>query len=263
MAAWSLLIDFYDKSLLHLIICYKDSLALQQDFHRRALNQPNLAGWTQGLAQKSLLPRSSKTFVPPLTISTSPHSSSRKQWLKTQKGAETLCLPIALPPLRYVRRDPRLPETLARIRRSGRKTFLLTNSDWWSVSSTIGCFDLIKQDFYGWRERYRVCFFSYLAHWHSFKKHSKIFRSEVVIARYTRHIMAWVIGPQWITCFDLVCMIWFLWFHWGEKPDKPLALQVGVDACKPRFFQAGTPLQVKSEKDNQVKTWAPSKARTW
>ena len=136
MAAWSLLIDFYDKSLLHLIICYKDSLALQQDFHRRALNQPNLAGWTQGLAQKSLLPRSSKTFVPPLTISTSPHSSSRKQWLKIQKGAETLCLPIALPPLRYVRRDPRLPETLARIRRSGRKTFLLTNSDWWSVSST-------------------------------------------------------------------------------------------------------------------------------
>ena len=127
----------------------------------------------------------------------------------------------------------------------------------------IGCFDLIKQDFYGWRERYRVCFFSYLAHWHSFKKHSKIFRSEVVIARYTRHIMAWVIGPQWITCFDLVCMIWFLWFHWGEKPDKTLALQVGVDACKPRFFQAGTPLQVKSEKDNQVKTWAPSKARTW
>jgi len=73
-------------------------------------------------------------------------------------------------PKRYVRRDPRLTETLARIRRNGRKTFLLTNSDWW----------------------------------------------------YTQHVMTWVIGPHWIQSFDLV----------------------GVDACKPRFFQAGTPLQV-------------------
>jgi len=73
-------------------------------------------------------------------------------------------------PKRYVRRDPRLTETLARIRRSGRKTFLLTNSDWW----------------------------------------------------YTQHVMTWVIGPHWSQCFDLV----------------------GVDACKPRFFQTGTPLQV-------------------
>jgi len=73
-------------------------------------------------------------------------------------------------PKRYIRRDNRLPETIARIRRSGRKTFLLTNSDWW----------------------------------------------------YTQHVMTWVIGPHWTECFDLV----------------------GVDACKPRFFQAGTPLQV-------------------
>jgi len=73
-------------------------------------------------------------------------------------------------PKRYVRRDPRLTETLARIRRSGRKTFLLTNSDWW----------------------------------------------------YTQHVMTWVIGSHWVQCFDLV----------------------GVDGCKPRFFEAGTPLQV-------------------
>jgi len=32
---------------------------------------------------------------------------------------------------KYVKKDARLPQFLARIRESGRKTFLLTNSDWW------------------------------------------------------------------------------------------------------------------------------------
>ena len=32
---------------------------------------------------------------------------------------------------KYVKKDDRLPGMLERIRASGRKTFLLTNSDWW------------------------------------------------------------------------------------------------------------------------------------
>ena len=61
---------------------------------------------------------------------------------------------------RYVRRDPRLTETLARIRRNGRKTFLLTNSDWWFVSecAQTRIFQAFKRlcygaDFWGWEKR--------------------------------------------------------------------------------------------------------------
>jgi len=77
---------------------------------------------------------------------------------------------------KYVKKDDRLPAMLERIRDSGRKTFLLTNSDWW----------------------------------------------------YTRQIMNFLLGADdttdqdlWLSCFDLVV----------------------VDACKPRFFSTGTPLQ--------------------
>jgi len=76
----------------------------------------------------------------------------------------------------YVIKDSRLPVMLQRIRDSGRKTFLLTNSDWW----------------------------------------------------YTSRIMNFLLGSEdgqdqdhWISYFDLVV----------------------VDACKPRFFSTGTPLQ--------------------
>ena len=37
----------------------------------------------------------------------------------------------------YVRRDPRLGPMLLRIRESGRKTFLLTNSDWWYTNNIL------------------------------------------------------------------------------------------------------------------------------
>ena len=37
----------------------------------------------------------------------------------------------------FVRRDPRLPAMLERIRQSGRKTFLLTNSDWWYTNNIM------------------------------------------------------------------------------------------------------------------------------
>eukprot|EP00092_Neocalanus_flemingeri_P002248 GFUD01002394.1.p1 GENE.GFUD01002394.1~~GFUD01002394.1.p1 ORF type:complete len:504 (+),score=173.37 GFUD01002394.1:133-1512(+) len=76
---------------------------------------------------------------------------------------------------KYVKKDKRLPVMLERMRSSGRKTFLLTNSDWW----------------------------------------------------YTRQIMNFLLGVQggrddsWLSYFDLVV----------------------VDACKPRFFSTGTPLQ--------------------
>ena len=33
----------------------------------------------------------------------------------------------------YVKKDDRLPGMFERIRASGRKTFLLTNSDWWYI----------------------------------------------------------------------------------------------------------------------------------
>eukprot|EP00092_Neocalanus_flemingeri_P013163 GFUD01014182.1.p1 GENE.GFUD01014182.1~~GFUD01014182.1.p1 ORF type:complete len:513 (+),score=133.50 GFUD01014182.1:219-1541(+) len=77
---------------------------------------------------------------------------------------------------KYVKKDDRLPVMLARIKSGGRKTFLLTNSDWW----------------------------------------------------YTRQIMNFLLGKEdqkdqdfWMSYFDLVV----------------------VDACKPRFFSTGTPLQ--------------------
>jgi len=38
---------------------------------------------------------------------------------------------------RYVKRDPRLPAMLSSIKRSGRKTFLLTNSDWWYTKQVM------------------------------------------------------------------------------------------------------------------------------
>ena len=38
---------------------------------------------------------------------------------------------------RYIRQDPRLPALLAKIRSSGKKTFLLTNSDWWYTSHVM------------------------------------------------------------------------------------------------------------------------------
>ena len=37
----------------------------------------------------------------------------------------------------FVRRDPRLAPMLEGIRRSGRKTFLLTNSDWWYTDNIM------------------------------------------------------------------------------------------------------------------------------
>ena len=37
----------------------------------------------------------------------------------------------------FVRRDHRLPAMLERIRQSGRKTFLLTNSDWWYTNNIM------------------------------------------------------------------------------------------------------------------------------
>ena len=40
-------------------------------------------------------------------------------------------------PGRYIRRDPRLPELLARIRRAGKQAFLLTNSDWWYTNHVM------------------------------------------------------------------------------------------------------------------------------
>jgi len=70
---------------------------------------------------------------------------------------------------RFVKKDPRLSEMLKKMRNGGKKTFLLTNSDWW----------------------------------------------------YTRQIMTFLLGDSWISFFDLVI----------------------VDACKPRFFSSGTPLQ--------------------
>jgi hypothetical protein len=38
---------------------------------------------------------------------------------------------------RYVKKDVRLPSMLERIRNSGRKIFLLTNSDWWYSSQIM------------------------------------------------------------------------------------------------------------------------------
>ena len=38
---------------------------------------------------------------------------------------------------RYVRRDGRLAALLQRIRHSEKKTFLLTNSDWWYTESIM------------------------------------------------------------------------------------------------------------------------------
>jgi len=77
---------------------------------------------------------------------------------------------------KYVKKDERLPEMLRNIQDSGRKTFLLTNSDWW----------------------------------------------------YTRQVMNYLLGEEgdrkpehWMSYFNLVV----------------------VDACKPRFFSSGTPLQ--------------------
>jgi len=70
---------------------------------------------------------------------------------------------------RYVKKDDRLPAMLEKIRKSGRKTFLVTNSDWW----------------------------------------------------YSSQIMNFLLGDCWLSYFDLVV----------------------VDACKPRFFSSGTPLQ--------------------
>jgi len=70
---------------------------------------------------------------------------------------------------RYVKKDERLPSMLEKIRENGKKTFLLTNSDWW----------------------------------------------------YSGQIMKFLLGDSWLSYFDLVV----------------------VDACKPRFFSTGTPLQ--------------------
>ena len=77
---------------------------------------------------------------------------------------------------KYVKKDERLPDMLRSIQESGRKTFLLTNSDWW----------------------------------------------------YTSQVMNYLLGKEgennpdhWMSYFNLVV----------------------VDACKPRFFSSGTPLQ--------------------
>jgi len=45
--------------------------------------------------------------------------------------SKTLKISVITDPGKYVRKDPRLYQMLTRIREDGRKTFLLTNSDWW------------------------------------------------------------------------------------------------------------------------------------
>jgi len=93
---------------------------------------------------------------------------------------------------RYIKKDDRLPAMLRSIKASGRKTFLLTNSDWW----------------------------------------------------YTNHIMNYLLGDGqqddkdfWLSLFDLVV----------------------VDACKPRFFSTGTPMQ---RVDPTTSSFVPLSANT-
>jgi len=81
-------------------------------------------------------------------------------------------------PQKYIRRDSRLSPLLTGLRVSGKKPFLVTNSDW----------------------------------------------------RYTNCVMTHLLGDHWDSFFDLII----------------------VDACKPRFFEEGTPMKIVDKNSGNI-----------
>ena len=117
----------------------------------------------------------------------------------------------------YVKRDPRLGPMLEGVRQSGRKLFLLTNSDWW-YTNNIMTFLLGGQSV-------SVVNITYIV---DSSLNWELRRSvRLVTVRY-------FLG-EWRACFD--CVI--------------------VDACKPKYFSGGTPLHIVSPQSGEVRLAPP------